>query len=435
MSGDYPVCMQIGYANPNTGDNAPRSYLDYPSLAHAERDGAFVLRQDIRLLSNLFEVGIHEYASLAAQGLFDPAKIDHFLCHYSSEKFSGMVERLMHDSGLAIPRERWYSNLSWRGNTGAAAIFIMLADFMREKQPQVGERILCFVPESGRFTIACMLLTVTEGETSSALSTGARVEIAEEIIAPPHSPAPVPSAHPTDMGPGFKVAPTAGTNSRKQTLLRELAQVWHRYRSRAWRTLLVRRILAGELTRSEYLQWMSCWIPQVREGSRWMGEAAGNVTDPFLALAPLIERAASDERLDYTILFEDYRNAGGTVEHIDALERNPGGDALNAYMHGAASGSNPVGLLGGIYIIEGTGQRIIPHLLPKLRRCPEIPSNSLRFLHYHGENDIAHLERWLDAVELALDATPESWVAEAILQTASDTAELYLMQMRLSVRE
>src|SRR5690606_34628643 len=56
FSGDFPVCMQVGFAA-----GGGRSYLDYDSLADAERAGAFALRQDLRLLPNLFDVGIHEY--------------------------------------------------------------------------------------------------------------------------------------------------------------------------------------------------------------------------------------------------------------------------------------------------------------------------------------------------------------------------------------
>ena len=158
FGGDCPVCMQLGYKDPHT----PRSYLDYDSLADAEADGAFLLRQDIRLLPNLFEVGIHEYARLAHAGVFDPGAIDHFLCHYSSGKFSGVVEQLMLNANLAIPRKRWFSNLHYRGNTGAASIFIMLSDFLRERRPSVGEQVLCFVPESGRFTLGFMLFEVVE---------------------------------------------------------------------------------------------------------------------------------------------------------------------------------------------------------------------------------------------------------------------------------
>ncbi|MCW5603789.1 MAG: 3-oxoacyl-ACP synthase, partial [Burkholderiales bacterium] len=136
FGGDYPVCMQVGLAA-----GSQRSYLDYASFAEAEADGAYALRQNIRLLPNLFDVGIHEYVRLAQSGWIDPARIDHFLCHYSSQRFAPVVRDLLDKAGLAIPDERWYSNLRTRGNTGAASIFVMLDDFLRERAVEPGERI------------------------------------------------------------------------------------------------------------------------------------------------------------------------------------------------------------------------------------------------------------------------------------------------------
>jgi 3-oxoacyl-[acyl-carrier-protein] synthase-3 len=400
FSGDYPVCMQIGYADARQA----KSYLDYPSLGEAERDGAFLLRQDIRLLPQLFEVGIHEYALLARAGLIDPARIDHLLCHYSSEKFSGVVEDMMRRAGLHIPRERWFSNLRRRGNTGAASIFIMLADFMRERSLAEGEQVLCFVPESGRFTVSFMSFTVVRAEAASVTA-----PVADEAP-PPHEAAP-------------------GQAPALASALRRLAGIWHDYRSRVWRTALVRRILEGRFTREDYLAWMACWIPQVREGSLWMRAAVANTREPYLRLRDLISAHADDEQHDFKLLFDDYRLAGGTAPDIAALARNPGGEALNSYMHATASRANPVGLLGGIYIIEGTGQRIIPALLPRLRRQVKAPEKAFRFLKYHGENDVRHLTRWLDAVAYVLQHDPAGDASERMVATAADVAQLYVLQM------
>jgi 3-oxoacyl-[acyl-carrier-protein] synthase-3 len=435
--GDFPVCMQIG----NKNSHAPRSYLDYDSLADAEADGAFLLRQDIRLLPNLFEVGIHEYTRLARAGVFDPASVDHFLCHYSSEKFSGVVEQLMKNADLAIPRERWFTNLQHFGNTGAASIFIMLRDLLRERRPSVGEQVLRFVPESGRFTLGFMMFEVVDPRASeqtgqSSFEQGATPAITPFLAPVAASVAEASSTHDSTRDSLLVMPPHSAAVSQAPAmaqLLRELAGIWHDYRSRAWRTRLIRRIITGTLTREDYLRWMACWIPQVREGSVWMREAAANVSAPYELLRALVEAHANDEQFDYQILFDDYREVGGSVASIDLLERNAGGEALNAYMHRKASESNPIGLLGGIYIIEGTGQRIIPHLLPRLRTCLNMPQRVFRFLHYHGENDIEHLARWMKAVEivLAVDATVDA--AESIITTARDSANLYLMQLEQSV--
>jgi 3-oxoacyl-[acyl-carrier-protein] synthase-3 len=38
----------------------------------------------------------------------------------------------------------------------------MLDEFLRERRPAPGERVLCMVPESGRFNTAYLQLTVVE---------------------------------------------------------------------------------------------------------------------------------------------------------------------------------------------------------------------------------------------------------------------------------
>ncbi len=407
FSGDYPVCMQLGLS-----PDRSRSHLDYDSWQAAEADGALFLRQDIRLLPHLFDIGVHEYAKLAHAGWIDPATINHFLCHYSSERFAPVVDELMAKAGLAIPRERWYSNLISRGNTGAASIFIMLDEFLRTHTLTPGERILCFIPESGRFTVAFVLIEVEAADT--VIPTARRSQASapavpdDDLIAPPHDPADAPA--------------------QLRHLLGELATIWHDYRSRVWRTAVIRKLRDRQFTTADYLQWMQQWIPQVREGSKWMREGAASVQAPFEALAALIETHAGEEQGDFLILFDDYRKAGGDIADIDSLRRNPGGEALNSYLHALAATPNPLGLLGAIYIIEGTGQRIIPALLPLMKSSLKLPADAFRFLEYHGANDEHHLLRWLRAVEIVLEHDDDGAGIQAIIATARRTAELYLMQ-------
>jgi len=221
--------------------------------------------------------------------------------------------------------------------------------------------------------------------------------------------------------------PANASTPQLRMLLAELASIWHDYRSRAWRTTLIRKITTGRFTPADYVRWMTCWIPQVREGSKWMRTGAESLDERHSALAQLVRKHAGEEQFDYKILFDDYRRAGGEAPDIDAVDRNPGGEALNSYMHALARQRNPIGLLGAIYIIEGTGQRIIPALLPLLRKQLDIPEQAFRFLSYHGENDASHLARWLSAAEIAVALDPDA--AARIAAGARATAELYLLQM------
>jgi len=406
FAGDYPVCMQLGLT-----EDRSKSFLDFPSSSEAEAAGALSLRQDIRLLPHLFDVSIHEYVKLVRDGWVTSDEIDHFLCHYSSARFIPVVEELLDKAGLTIPRERWYSNLTTRGNTGSASIFIMLAEFLDTHQVKPGEKIFCFIPESGRMTAAYMLIEVEAADTPlvANLTPVIRSITSEKNalpdIAAPHDPRSAPQ--------------------HLQSVLTTLAGIWHDYRSQVWRSPVIHKLVSQQFALEDYRHWTAQWVPQVREGSKWMREAVASLTGSYADLAALIETHAGEEQNDFKILYDDYCAAGGT-EPLDNLRRNPGGEALNSYLHSLAATANPIGLLGAIYIIEGTGQRIVPALLPLLRKQVDLPASAFRFLEYHGANDEHHLARWLAAVELVMAIDPKA--ASAIIATAKRSAQLYLMQ-------
>jgi len=80
----------------------------------------------------------------------------------SSEYFRQPLAGYMAAAGFAIAPEKWFTNLQSKGNTGSASIFIMLDELFRNGRLAIGDRLLCFVPESGRFTGSLMHLTVVD---------------------------------------------------------------------------------------------------------------------------------------------------------------------------------------------------------------------------------------------------------------------------------
>ena len=154
-----PTCMSVGSAGRNEDK---RTWQDYNTYAEAEKDGALLLRQDVRLLENLIRMGVDGYLRLVDEGVSNPSKVDHFLCHYSSHHFRSKILELLDRAGVGIPEEKWWTNLYTRGNTGSASLFIMLDEFLRTDEVTIkeGESVLCFVPESGRFNTTYVHLTV-----------------------------------------------------------------------------------------------------------------------------------------------------------------------------------------------------------------------------------------------------------------------------------
>jgi 3-oxoacyl-[acyl-carrier-protein] synthase-3 len=89
-----------------------------------------------------------------------PQDVTWFLPHYSSEYFRGRLKAQMVEHGFDIPYERWFTNLTTKGNIGSAAIYTILEDLFYSGKLKKGDRLLCYIPESSRFSIYYMHLTV-----------------------------------------------------------------------------------------------------------------------------------------------------------------------------------------------------------------------------------------------------------------------------------
>ena len=159
----FDVCMYSG-ANKSADGTLGKSWYDYPNFATAARDGVMLLKQDVRILDNVVKLGVNRYFELIGENKLNPSDIDWFVCHYSSHIFRSKIVELLEKGGAMIPEERWFTNLYTKGNTGAASIFIMLEDLFNSGKLRAGQKILCMVPESGRFVVSFMWLTVVGNE-------------------------------------------------------------------------------------------------------------------------------------------------------------------------------------------------------------------------------------------------------------------------------
>jgi 3-oxoacyl-[acyl-carrier-protein] synthase-3 len=120
----------------------------------------FSLKQDVRLLNeNVIRATLSEpLAAVMKKRSLGARDIDWFLPHISSEYFVEPIVKALAEISLPIPRERWFSNLSSKGNTGSAAPFIMLDELFRSGRIQKGQKLLMYIPESGRFSSAFVYL-------------------------------------------------------------------------------------------------------------------------------------------------------------------------------------------------------------------------------------------------------------------------------------
>ena len=154
-----PTCMYQGASK--RADGSLRGWRE-----HSQHDwlaqSIFAVKQDVRLLNdNIVEHTLLSPLSaiMRKRGL-RAEQIDWFLTHMSSMYFQPLLADALQRVGLPLAAEKWFTNLTSTGNTGAAAFYIMLDELMRSGRLQAGQTLLCFVPESGRFSSGFLHLTV-----------------------------------------------------------------------------------------------------------------------------------------------------------------------------------------------------------------------------------------------------------------------------------
>lgn len=159
FANESEVCMYLGMRKTATGRF--ESYRAIDDGAELMAGGFMSLAQDVRLLADLLprlmQSAIRRVADRRA---LRPEDIDWLVPHYSSQWFRQPLYDGLVELDFEVPFERWFTNLTHKGNTGAASIYVMLEELIASGRALKGERILCMVPESARMTFGFIHLTV-----------------------------------------------------------------------------------------------------------------------------------------------------------------------------------------------------------------------------------------------------------------------------------
>lgn len=395
---EFPVCMFTGKTD--NKNETEKTWLDYPSYEEAAKAGAINLQQDVRLLDKVVQTGVAHYFELIDQGKIKKDQVDWLCCHYSSEVFKKPIQELMEKGGGAIENEKWFSNLTTKGNTGAASIFIILEELMYSNKLKQGDTILCMVPESGRFITSFMQLKVETPEHHNETRFPFRkVETPELNI---------------------------NKNETSEWLIRQLAQIWIDFETALLKVPIITKIHAGKLSLEDYKLLLHDLRQQVIDGSQWISRAASNIDIELFELRSAFIKHTAAEHKDYQMLEKNFVNLGEEISAIQTNEKNIGSMSLSAFMFQQASKQNPIDLLGAMFIIEGIGKRLASYWGLMIKEQLNLADNQVSFFTYHGvadENHFHNLEKALSHPSMNMD------IAKKIVKTAKTTAKLYKLQL------
>jgi len=159
FANELEACMYAGCEK--LEDGSLKGWREYPSDELLKKS-IFAVKQDVKLLNeNVMEYTVTKtLEEMLDRDMFKANEIDWFLPHYSSGYFRNEVYEKIVKAGCDIPQEKWFTNLPSKGNTGSASMYIMLEEFFNGGIAKKGNKVLCYIPESGRFSTAFMLLEV-----------------------------------------------------------------------------------------------------------------------------------------------------------------------------------------------------------------------------------------------------------------------------------
>lgn len=400
-AGQFPACMFVGnrdevLASPQVG------WLDHPDYESASRGGAINLHQSTELLGDVVRLCVNGIFELIEAGKLDPKAVDWWVTHYSSHLFREQANELFLRGGLTIPQDRVFTNLYTSGNVGSASFPLMLGDLFRSGKLQPGERVVCIVPESGRFMFAYVILRAV-----------GRAE---------------PGVRPAPVVPSVSEPPDIKTDGSalSESLVRQLAGVWTEFETRLNRVPIVAKMYDGRLTLQDYRDLLFNLRQQVIDGSRWISRVASNVTREHFPIRSAFIGHSSDEHRDFELIERDYASVGGDLEVIRNGSKNIGSTALSEYILSRASRENPFDLVGAMFIIEGLGRRVAARWAERIREQLNLEPRQVSFLAYHSASDDIHFARLDAAVQSGI--LTERLVSE-IVTAAKVTARLYVLQL------
>lgn len=153
---ELPTCMFM--ASELEPDGRLRSWKDFSPEEIKDR-GVLVGKQDIRQLKKfIIKYWVDHIEAVLSKHNVKAEDIDYVIPHVSSMFFYEKLNDEIVARGIALTKEKWFTNLTTVGNIGSAAIYVALDELIRTKEIKRGQKILLLVPESGRFSYGTTLL-------------------------------------------------------------------------------------------------------------------------------------------------------------------------------------------------------------------------------------------------------------------------------------
>ena len=184
---------------------------------------------------------------------------------------------------------------------------------------------------------------------------------------------------------------------------------------------IIRRALAGDVSRDEYLAFLGQAYHHVKHTVPLLMACGARLPERLGWLREAVARYIEEEIGHENWILDDIAAAGGDPDAVRQSRPLPATELMVAYAYHTIDRGNPAGFFGMVHVLEGTSVALAHQAAGAIQQRLQLPADAFRYLTSHGSVDQDHI-RFLEDLLNRLDDTEEQ---AAVIHSAGMFFGLY----------
>lgn len=162
-------------------------------------------------------------------------------------------------------------------------------------------------------------------------------------------------------------------------------------RDRLLATPIIQRALAGDVSQSEYRNFLGQAYHHVKHTVPLLMACGARLPERLGGLREAIAKYIEEELGHEAWILDDIAAAGGEPDRVRAQLPLPATELMVAYAYDTIGRGNPVGFFGMVHVLEGTSVSLAHRAAGAIQQRLNLPDSAFRYLTSHGSVDQAHI--------------------------------------------
>lgn len=173
---------------------------------------------------------------------------------------------------------------------------------------------------------------------------------------------------------------------------------------------IIGHALAGQVNRHHYVNFLTRAFHHVKHTVPLLMACGARLPDTQEWLRCAVAHYIEEEIGHHEWVLNDIAAAGSDAEAVRHSAPDRDTELMVAYAYDTVMRGNPVGLLGMVYVLEGTSVSLACDIATILQKNLDLPANAFTYLNSHGALDIEHMGHFEKLINNLTDAKDQRCV-------------------------